>query len=275
MNEAIDKLLQRPGIWRGREKIRQTGLTHIPTGFAELDDMLPGGGWPLGAMTEIMHDRQGIGELRLIVPALARLSRQGKWVALIAPPHIPYPPALEAWGIDLSHLLLIHPKTAHDSLWAVEQALRAGTCGAVVAWPRQMDDRSLHRLQLAAEAGKTWGILFRGADTAPQASPTAMRLRLSHREGQTLLQIVKCRGSLNRNHVLLDLALSPPTAAANDNPTAEIPAPAGRAKTSSPISRRIGRSRARTSNRRRGTQMDLPLTAPGSQSHTIAGPSDG
>src|SRR5690606_17075946 len=127
MNSALDEILRQPGIWRGRERAADTGLAHAATGFAELDQTLPGGGWPLGALTEILHAEPGIGELRLLMPALARLSRQGRWVALIAPPYIPYAPALAGCGVDLRHVLLVHPKGSVDALWSLEQALRAGT----------------------------------------------------------------------------------------------------------------------------------------------------
>lgn len=161
MNTALESLLQHPRIWRGKRRV-WTGAGCIASGFAELDALLPGGGWPRGALTEILLPQNGIGEMCLLLPALACLNREKKWIALIAPPYIPYAPAWQTSGLDVSRLLWVHPRTSHDHLWAVEQALRAGTCGAVISWPAAAPTfQQLRRLQLAAEAGRSWGVLFR------------------------------------------------------------------------------------------------------------------
>ncbi|MDZ7810356.1 MAG: translesion DNA synthesis-associated protein ImuA [Arhodomonas sp.] len=178
MSNAVEELLRQPGIWRAGSAETGAGGRHVATGIPALDEALPRGGWPCGALTEILHDRDGIGELSLVLPALAELSEGGGWVAFIAPPWLPYAPALAAAGVALSRVLLIHPRRDTDTLWAVEQALRAGTCGAVLAWPRQVDGTSLRRLQLAAEAGDSMGLLFRRGDSADRASPAALRLHL-------------------------------------------------------------------------------------------------
>ncbi len=97
MNASLDSVLQHPGIWRGNQ-LAQTGEDVLPTGFAELDELLPGGGWPRGALTEILAEREGIGELRLLLPALARVSEQSRWQAWVAPPHLPYAPAHDRYA---------------------------------------------------------------------------------------------------------------------------------------------------------------------------------
>ncbi|MCC5858140.1 MAG: translesion DNA synthesis-associated protein ImuA [Ectothiorhodospiraceae bacterium] len=208
MNEALEHLLQEPAIWRAGDS-GQPRPGHIPSGFAELDAALPGGGWPDSALTELLHAPHGIGELRLFMPALARLSRSGRWIALIAPPHIPYAPALAAQGVDLSRILLVHPRRHQDTLWAAEQALRSGTCAAVLAWPGSgTPARQFRRLQLAAEAGRSWGILFRGHDCTQEASPSALRVVLhaeTPEDGNARLELLKCRGGLIRHSVQLDL----------------------------------------------------------------------
>src|SRR6185295_7940581 len=99
---------------------------------------LPGGGWPAGGLTELLVPTKGIGELGLLMPALARLTCAGKRVVWLAPPYLPYAPALAAAGIDLPHLALVRAAGRRDALWAAEQALRAGSCHALLAWlPRR------------------------------------------------------------------------------------------------------------------------------------------
>ncbi|MGH8766672.1 MAG: translesion DNA synthesis-associated protein ImuA, partial [Burkholderiales bacterium] len=156
MSSALQTLLQNPVIWRGNEQAH-VQLPSIPTGFAELDRELPGGGWPRGVVSELLTERRGIGELSLFVPALANLSREDGWLMLIAPPWIPYAPALAARGIRLSKLVVVDTRSDKDTLWAAEQGLRAGNCSAVLAWPAAINERSLRRLQLAAEEGGSFG----------------------------------------------------------------------------------------------------------------------
>jgi len=193
LKPALHTLLQHPAIWRG-DDLAQVAVPSVATGYAALDRELPGGGWPAGALTELLHEREGIGELRLVAPALARLSEAGRWVAWIAPPHLPYAPALAAAGIKLSRLLVIGKTSPRDSLWAAEQALRAGSCGAVLFWPSDLDQRSLRRLQLAAEAGGALGLLYRPLRVAEQASPAALRMALEPQEQELSIRILKRRG---------------------------------------------------------------------------------
>lgn len=186
-------LLQHPNLWRGDQHL--TTVSSVPTGFNNLDAALPGGGWPIGALTELLIKHEGMGELSIFMPALARLSQAQRWIAWIAPPYIPYAPALAAQNIDLTYVLWIKTETNKDSLWCAEQALRSGACGAVLSWPCEVDDRSLRRLQLAAEAGKSCAIVFRAMRHAQQISPAALRLCLEHTAGQPIVRILKRRGS--------------------------------------------------------------------------------
>lgn len=248
MTEALDNLLKHPRIWRATgDPAPPRGLT---TGFPALDAVLPGGGWPAGALTEILHGQAGVGELRLVLPALARLSRAGRWVVFIAPPNLPYAPALAAAGVDLRHLLLVHPRTDQEGLWAVEQALRSGTCSAVLAWPGPLDSAALRRLQLAAESGDAWGVLFRDLQQAAQPSPAALRLTVGQDTDGNRLDLFKCRGA-GRQQLTLDL----------DQP-APLPAPAGETPPASAAPRqpiRTGRSAARAAPGRRPPATVTPL----------------
>ncbi len=156
VSARLDKLPQNiPALWRGRDG--DNSKAGIETGFAALDAALPGGGWPAGALTEILCEPQASGALRLLMPALARVHGDGRWQAWIAPPYLPYAPALAAVGIDLAATMLIHKPQAADALWAAEQLLRSGLCNAVLLWPNTADFRALRRLQLAAEQGDCRG----------------------------------------------------------------------------------------------------------------------
>jgi protein ImuA len=128
------------------------------------------------------------------MPALARLTRTGQTVALLAPPHLPYAPAFAQHGVALERLLLVHAPDAATTLWAGEQLLRCAGIGAVLAWPALLDDRHVRRLQLAAEAGSSCGLLYRPPHAAQTHSPAALRLRLQPDIAGLRIDILKARG---------------------------------------------------------------------------------
>lgn len=206
---TLAELLVRSDIRRATDLARVIQPS-VPTGFSALDVQLPGGGWPSGALTEILPAHQGIGELRLLGPALAALSRKGRRLAWIAPPHLPYAPALDAAGIDLSTLLIVRTTKRGDTLWAAEQCLRAAACGAVLLWPQQLKYAELRRLQLAAEGTGALAVLFRPPTAVDQASPAALRLGLATAEGGLAVRILKRRGAALQRPVMVDI--DPPTA---------------------------------------------------------------
>jgi protein ImuA len=165
------------------------------SGWTKLDAVLPGGGWQAGTVVELMPVTTGIGELRLLLPALARITGAGRHVTLIAPPYIPFAPALSQHGVRLERVLVIHAQQAEDILWAAEQSLRCRSFGAVLAWPATIRDREIRRLQLAAEAGGSTGFLYRCVDAARESSPAALRLKLQRADSNTLqIDVLKCRG---------------------------------------------------------------------------------
>lgn len=176
----------------GRDGTAPLAVAHS---LPELDAALPGGGWQSGTIVELMPTETGIGELRLVMPALAQLTRNKRYIALIAPPFIPFAPALAQHGVQLERLLIVHTQKDTDTLWACEQTLRCNSFGAVLAWPEQIKDREVRRLQLAAEAGRSIGFLYRSPASARAASPAAVRLRLQARANDGLdIEILKCRG---------------------------------------------------------------------------------
>ena len=205
----------------------------MSSGFALLDAALPGRGWPQGALTEMLLEREGIGEIRLTLPALARVQAQGRDVVWIAPPHRPYAPALAMGGLDLARLHVVHCRDPKDALWAFDQALRAPECGAAFAWLPTHDERALRRLQVAAREGRTWGVLWRRPGQRGSATAAPLRLALSphagpHRGthmGQLAVHVLKRRGAELPQPVLIDVGRpgSPPVVAAIPLPGVSAP----------------------------------------------------
>ncbi len=205
---SLDALLRQGDVWRGSAqdpRSREANATDLATGHAALDEALPGGGWPRGALTEILHPRDGIGELQLVIPLLARLTAASRRVLWVDPPFIPYAPALELAGVSLYYTHVVRSDKAEDALWALEQSLRTGTCAAVLAWPRNPTPPQLRRLQLAAETGDCAAFLFRPATVAGQTSPAALRLLLTPEARALKLDVIKCRGRFFSRPIRLPL----------------------------------------------------------------------
>lgn len=187
---SLDTLLSRQAVWRaGRAPLAPA--RGEPTGFDAFDALLPQGGWPCAALTELLLPCDGIGELSLLLPTLARLTRAGERVVLVAPPYVPYAPAWRAAGVELSRLHIVEADP-RGALWAFEQCLRSGACAAVLGWPSQADARALRRLQVAAGSGDCLGFVFRDRRHAANPSPAA--LRIEHVPGEAAWRVRKCRG---------------------------------------------------------------------------------
>jgi hypothetical protein len=200
---SLQQLINQGRLWRGHNpagSLPDTVAPGIASGYPTLDHALPFAGWPRGALSEILHSEPGQGELQLLLPALAALSHTQRYIVFIDPPWVPYAPALAAAGIQLPFFISISRLNDADRNWALEQSLRAGQCGAVLVWPRRdLNNKTLRRLQLAAEAGDSCGFLLRHPRFRDQHSPAALRLQLYARESanqtETIkVEIIKCRG---------------------------------------------------------------------------------
>lgn len=189
MNDMLQQIINRRDTWRGRRghfpggmsaNHARHGTSGLPTGYSTLDAALRQDGWPLDGAVELLSDGSGLGAMGLFLPAMERLSEQGRWQVFIAPPYIPYAPLLAARGIDTGQILLVHPRDRKDLLWATEQALRSTTCSAVFSWlgAREYSYGELRKLQLAAAGGATLAVLFRPLEAARNHAPAGLRLAM-------------------------------------------------------------------------------------------------
>ncbi len=213
-----------PALWHAHQLARPGGSVR-PSRFAVLDAALPGGGWPTQALTELLLPHPGLGELRLLAPALAAVQGAGHSLMWFDPPAAPCAWALGALGIDTAQLVVVHPRQpvrgaarqrlpAADVLWALEQALKSGHVGAVVAWlPARLPVDTLRRLQLAAQAHDGPAFVLRDVAARQQASAAPLRLLLAAAGADMLRVTVFKRRGLPLAQPLL-LALPPVLSAA-------------------------------------------------------------
>lgn len=193
----LSRLLEHPAIWRGRSAARTRTL---PSGFPALDEGLPGGGWPHAGLIEILPTCFGAGELSLLLPALAAVTRrpEARWCAWVAPPLQPFAPALAQCGVALERMLVVQAKGKgtgeRPAFWAFEQTLRSGTCDIALTWLRSALPRQIRRLHLAAEQGATLGVLFRPRQAARDSSPAALRVAVEPAAAGARVTLLKSRG---------------------------------------------------------------------------------
>jgi protein ImuA len=188
-----------PDLWLGHQLARSRAQT-VASGFPRLDAELPGCGWPCGGLSELLLAHPGVGEIRLLAPALVATQRAGRLVMLFDPPAPLAAAALAALGFVVDDLLVVESRARAapgcDGLWALEQALKSGHVGAIVAWlPPRLRAERLRRLQLAAHGHD--GAAFVIREPAAALRPTAAPLRVSLHAGggdRLQLRILKRRG---------------------------------------------------------------------------------
>lgn len=201
---ALSDVLARGDVWRG-DSLANLPEAAIPSGYPELDAELPGGGWPRGNLSEFLVERSGFGEMSLLLPALARLSAAGGWLALVAPPWQLHAPAWAAAGIALERLLVV--KAGGQAVWCLEQLLASGGFAGVLGWAEQaLDPRALRRLQVAAEGRPVFAGLWRSTAAAAAPSPAPLRLAMAAGEGGVTVRILKRRGRPASRPLLLGIA---------------------------------------------------------------------
>lgn len=207
----LAEVLARNDVWRGNA-LAEAMLPGVSTGFPQLDAELPGGGWPRGGLVELLPSRQGLGEMSLLMPALAHISSgELSWIVCVAPPLSPYAPAWASAGVSLSRLLVTRA-AGGDAAWACARALEADGVGALIAWLPAGNSATLRRLQLLAEKSRTLIFLFRPTAAAQQSSPAPLRIGIEGASvaGRLSLRLLKRRGGALAVPLELDLVRPAP-----------------------------------------------------------------
>ena len=203
-------------VWRAGE-LGSASVQTVPTGYAALDQALPGGGWPQGALVEVLQPQAGQQEWGLLAPGLTfALSRPStpdepgaQLTALVGAPYLPFGPALGARQLDMRRLISIHGKPGHapSLLWATREALQCADVAAVLAWLPDARSAHLRRLQIAAHAHNKLLFVFRPLRAQNESSPAPLRLLLEgavEEGGNLRVHVLKRRGPPLAAPLLLD-----------------------------------------------------------------------
>lgn len=201
MSTSLHQVLNQGQVWQARGHLQDSPQNAtLDTGFTALNLQLPGGGWSAGQVCEL-YSAHNSGHLSLLLPALARLSQQPRWILWVGGPYFarrklqPQPAALAQAGIDIRRILLVHPKDEQQALWCMEEGLKSGHCSAVLGWPASINKAHVRRLQLAATEHHSYCWLWPQCAPDRSGSPAALRLQLQQITPQTLqIECFKRRG---------------------------------------------------------------------------------
>lgn len=193
-----------PALWRGSQLARPYHPT-LATGFNALDHELPGQGWPVSTLIELMPSQHGIGEVQVLQPALTRLN-SARSIALISPPYIPHYHCWVNWKLSHQRLLWVRPSSTADTLWSTEQILKHNACSAVLCWAEDpVQPAALRRLHQAASHSASLFIVLRSPAAALQPSIAPLRLLLKPATQGLSAFIIKRRGPSCDQEIFLNL----------------------------------------------------------------------
>jgi cell division inhibitor SulA len=166
----------------------------MPTGISMLDDLLPDGGWPRAGVVEVTLAQDPGDAMDLFMPALARITHQGRGVVLVTPPFSARKRVFTDLSVNPVRVMQVNPHPGRSALWTVEALLQSGDCGIVMAWPGCDTELMDKRLQKAARQGRVLCVLFRPPCPDRTASSSNIRLGVDVDESGRTLYLVNGRG---------------------------------------------------------------------------------
>ena len=166
----------------------------IPTGITVLDDLLPDGGWPRAGVVEVTESGGLADAIGLFMPALARITHQGRGLVLVAPPYSARKRVFTATAVNPGGVMQINAHPGRSTLWTVESLLESGEYGVVMCWPGCNTELMDKRLQKAATQGKVLCVLFRPPCQGRAVSAIRVRLGVAVDDAGRTVYLVNGRG---------------------------------------------------------------------------------
>ena len=190
-------------VWRANE-LGQGKRSVVSSGWASLDAELPGGGWPRGAVTEVLATQPSVLEWRLLSPALRQVVAAGGQVVVIGPARHPHLPGLLHEGLDERQLVWIRAEAPSERMWVTEQLIRSNAAGAIIAWLPQARQEQLRRLQVGALACEGLVFLCRATAARHEASASPLRVHASvGLDWELKVNVFKRRGPVHEGELIL------------------------------------------------------------------------
>ena len=164
--------------------VAKSGEASVPTGWEQLDSILPYGGWRSGQLVEWLGEVKGGGVGLLGLWSAWQVAQRGGVLVVLDNTGKFFPPAAAALGIHLSRMLVVSPQGKADFDWALDQVLRCRAVGAVWVNLLKIDNRAYRRLQLAVEESGVFGVLVRDQKCLQDPTWAHLRLRATPLAGQ-------------------------------------------------------------------------------------------
>ena len=158
-----------------------------------LESVLPTQGWPEVELSEI-NCLSAESVLQLLLPTLAKLNAQNRWISLISPPGDINAKLFSHYGIDPSRVLLIHPKNDVDDKVTMNKALKNGTSGIVILWASQIHHRYLAQWRKSVKQGNSSGIIVNTGCASSDTSSIALSFNVETTEKSMSVSGVKIFG---------------------------------------------------------------------------------
>ncbi len=188
---------------------RAVGDDMISSGWPPLDRLLPRGGLRRGSLVEWLSGDVGSDVLALALGGVRQAAGDGGAIVVVDRESEIYPPAIAAWGLELSRVIFVHPQNRKDELWTWEQSLRCPGVAAVWGRLERIDCHDFRRLQLSAENSGCLGVLIRPGETRGQPNWADVRLWVqpqpASRDRRLRVELLRCRGAGSGGSVQLVL----------------------------------------------------------------------
>ena len=184
------------------------GRKIISLGLSALDAALPEGGLVLGGV----HEATGSAAGCFVGMVATQLEGPVLWCVDVDARTKLFGPGLVSFGLHPVRVIVAHCRGRTDLLWAMEEGLRTSALTAVIGEPLGIVDLiASRRLQLAAEAGETLGIVL-NVEKEVRFAPSALesRWRIDSEPAVDLVRprwrvvLERCRGGVHEPYWIVE-----------------------------------------------------------------------
>ena len=113
-------------------------------------------------VTEIIIAKDKVDSIQLLLPMLTKLNQDKRWLAWIDPPI----QLLKQWRkshneLATEEIMILRSSEQNSAFDLSKKALEAGTCHAVIAWTKVLNQTEFSQLEAASSTGHSHGIILR------------------------------------------------------------------------------------------------------------------
>lgn len=117
---------------------------------------------PEANVTEIIVAKDKVDSIQMLLPMLTNLNQEKRWLAWIDPPI----QLLKKWqqahkDLVTDGIMILRSSNTNSAYELSKKALGAGTCHAVIAWTKTLNQDEFSQLEIASSLGNSHGIILR------------------------------------------------------------------------------------------------------------------